>query len=69
MRISAVCAIADDGGVTRVIYKILNFLLDAICLIGMAVCGIGLLLYIAAALAVVNAEDIMRRIDEWIHRG
>lgn len=48
-------------------FRILNLLLDVFCIVGMAVCAIGLVVYVAAALAIVDAEKIARGIEHWLH--
>lgn len=50
-------------------FRILNLLLDVISIVGMAVSVVCLAVYVAAALAMVNAGDVMQKIDEWLHRG
>lgn len=49
--------------------KVLDIILDIICIIGVVFCAVGLVLYIAAVIAVANANDIWDKINEWLHRG
>lgn len=48
--------------------KILETILNVICIICAIIVGTGLVFYIAAALAVCSANDIWQQIDEWLHR-
>lgn len=49
-------------------FNIFNIILDVVSVAGMIACGVMLVFYIAAALAVADARDVMDQIDKWLHR-
>lgn len=49
-------------------WDLVNIICDVVSIAGMVVCGVLIVFYIAAAIAIADAGEVMRTIEKWLHR-